>query len=582
VRQTRSEQSPVNRADTALSGAPADSRHSLPFLLELLATSPEAIFAFDRAGICRFASHAGTSLLGLEAGECSGRSWLDFGFAPGSREAFEASCRDVIETGWVAEGRGTREAPGGPCDVEYTLSPWRDDQGAVTGLVCVLRNTARPADTASELARVVRQVTAINEEWRSTLDSLPVLVVLVDGEGKVVRLNRTAEAWGLTQVTQAPGKRLHDLLHPGCAPDACWSEPAFREAPRAIQEGHGLELDVEDPILGRSLRAWFHRLAPLSDGPSAASMVVVLEDITPAVAATLEPDRMEVQLRQAQKMESIGQLAAGIAHEINTPIQFVSDNLVFLHDSFGAFRSLLTTLRETLAAAKRGELTPEKAAETEEGLSGLELDFYVAEVPQAIRQARDGAERVASIVAAMKAFSHPGPAVRKPVDLRSAIDNTVTVARNRWKYHARLEVEHDPQLPAVSCVAGEFNQVMLNLIVNAADAVAEKKRGGGDGDGLGLIRITTRADGAWAEIRVQDDGTGIPDSVRGRIFEPFFTTKEVGQGSGQGLALCHAIIVKKHGGTLDFETEAGRGTTFIVRLPIDPDESAGPEAPPAR
>jgi signal transduction histidine kinase len=206
----------------------------------------------------------------------------------------------------------------------------------------------------------------------------------------------------------------------------------------------------------------------------------------------------------------------------------------------------------------------------------IDLAYLSREVPLAIEQAIDGVGRVATIVQAMKAFSHPGPAEPTPVDIHQAIRNTVTVARNRWKYVATLETEFDPDLPLVPCVPGEFNQVMLNLIVNAADAIADAIKG--DEARKGVITIGTRRDGDWAEIRVDDTGIGVPAPVRQRIFEPFFTTKQIGQGSGQGLALCHAIVVKKHGGALTFETEDGVGSCFIVRLPLAASAMGSPAA----
>ena len=166
----------------------------------------------------------------------------------------------------------------------------------------------------------------------------------------------------------------------------------------------------------------------------------------------------------------------------------------------------------------------------------------------------------------MKDFSHPGSEDKTPLDLNRAIESTITVARNEWKYIADLETDFDPALPPVPCLPGEFNQAVLNLIVNAAHAIAAKF---GDGaGGKGLITVKTRRDGDWADLRICDSGTGIPEAARGRIFEPFFTTKEVGKGTGQGLAIARSVVVDKHGGTIAFETESGKGTTFIVRLPL--------------
>jgi signal transduction histidine kinase len=194
-----------------------------------------------------------------------------------------------------------------------------------------------------------------------------------------------------------------------------------------------------------------------------------------------------------------------------------------------------------------------------------DLEYVTTEIPKALQQSLDGTERVGNIVRAMKDFSHPGTAEKKPIDLNKAIESTVTVARNEWKYVADLVLNLDPTLPPVACLPGELNQVILNLLVNAAHAIGTVA---GKAEGAkGTITITTRMQEDWIEIQIADTGTGIPESARDKIFDPFFTTKEVGKGTGQGLAMAHDVIVKKHGGTLTFETEMGKGTTFIIQLP---------------
>jgi signal transduction histidine kinase len=178
---------------------------------------------------------------------------------------------------------------------------------------------------------------------------------------------------------------------------------------------------------------------------------------------------------------------------------------------------------------------------------------------------QEGVNRVAGIVRAMKRFSHPGPAEKIPTDIHQAIESTILVSRNEWKYVADLTTDFEPGMPLVPCIAGEFNQVILNLIVNAAHAIADAIKGSG---GKGAIRIGTRNNGGFAEIRVSDTGSGIPEAIRSKVFDPFFTTKPVGKGTGQGLAIAHSVIVQKHRGTIRFETENGKGTTFVIQLPF--------------
>jgi signal transduction histidine kinase len=285
---------------------------------------------------------------------------------------------------------------------------------------------------------------------------------------------------------------------------------------------------------------------------------------------------LEVQLRQSQKLESIGQLAAGIAHEINTPTQYVGDNTRFVKDSYDAIVKVLDSHKELLAAAKTGAITPGLVASSEKILLASDLEFLRWQIPQALIETLQGVERVSKIVRAMKEFSHPGGQEKMAADLNKAIESTVTVARNEWKYVADLKLELDASLPPVPCFLGEFNQAVLNLIVNAAHAIGDVVQQ--NPGAKGLITVQTRLDGDCAEIRVADTGTGIPESARSKIFEPFFTTKDVGKGTGQGLAMVYGSIVKRHGGAVTFETEAGRGTTFIIRLPLKP--RAEPEAVP--
>ncbi|HZC25361.1 MAG TPA: PAS domain S-box protein, partial [Candidatus Binatia bacterium] len=256
-----------------------------------------------------------------------------------------------------------------------------------------------------------------------------------------------------------------------------------------------------------------------------------------------ERRQLESQLRHAQKLEGIGQLAAGIAHEINTPTQFVTDNLTFLRDSWNSTFELLERYRNAVREA--ADRLPAGATEAlERAEQSCDLSFIASEVPRAIDQSLDGAHRVARIVRAMKEFSHPDSAEKTATNLNKAIESTVTVARNEWKYVSELVTEFDPTLPAVVCYPGDINQVVLNLIVNAAHAIKEKIKEGEKG----RITVRTRMLDERVEVSVTDTGSGIPEAIRGRVFDPFFTTKEVGKGTGQGLALAYAVVVKKHGG----------------------------------
>ncbi len=274
---------------------------------------------------------------------------------------------------------------------------------------------------------------------------------------------------------------------------------------------------------------------------------------------------LESQLAQAQKLESIGQLAAGIAHEINTPTQYVGDNVRFFQEAFEDFHQVVDAFQHLLQYAKQLDPGHPVIRQTEQCLADADLDYLAAEVPKAIEQTLEGVQRISAIVRSMKEFSHPGSDEMTPIDINKALTSTYTVARNEWKYVAELQTDFDPDLPLVNCFPGELNQVFLNIIINAAHAIESVLPE--NSDQKGIIRISTGVIGKRVEVRISDTGCGIPDDIRHRIFDPFFTTKEVGKGTGQGLAIAHQVITEKHGGVLHVETQPGSGTTFIINLP---------------
>jgi PAS domain S-box-containing protein len=277
--------------------------------------------------------------------------------------------------------------------------------------------------------------------------------------------------------------------------------------------------------------------------------------------------QMEVELRHAQKLEAVGALAAGIAHEINTPIQFIGDNTRFLQTAFTGVRKLLDEYEVICEAARKGVASEELIRSAKAARIDADWEYSREEIPKAIDHALQGIDRVAKIVRAMKEFSHVNQCLEKTaVDLNRAIESTLIVARNELKYVAEVET-HYGELPPVICHLGDLNQVFLNLLINAAHAIGDVVKGTGT---KGRIAVDTSFIGEWIEIAISDTGTGIPKQVQDKVFDPFFTTKEVGKGTGQGLALARAVIVEKHGGTLTFDTQPGKGTTFYVRLPMIP------------
>jgi PAS domain S-box-containing protein len=276
---------------------------------------------------------------------------------------------------------------------------------------------------------------------------------------------------------------------------------------------------------------------------------------------------LEAELVRAHKMEAVGQLAAGIAHEINTPVQYASDNLLFLKRSWAALANLIAICRDIRDKLPFHTITSETLTQFDRACAEADLEYGIVEGSRAIEQSLDGLQRVAMIVRAVRDFSHPASDNMCPTDINKAIETMAAEASNKWKSIAELETRLDRDLPLVPCLAAEFNQIILNLIVNAAEAIAAVVP---DRASKGRIRIITSAFKDWAEIRVEDNGIGIPEGIQNRIFEPFFTTKEFGRGSGQGLSLAHTLIEKRLGGEIRLESKAGEGTTFIIRLPIVP------------
>ena len=322
------------------------------------------------------------------------------------------------------------------------------------------------------------------------------------------------------------------------------------------RKGHSQELGEIHYADERINPSWYHmRAFPLPNH----HVVVSFEDIT-------ERKIMESQTLQTQKLESIGQLAAGIAHEINTPTQYVGDNIRFFSESFADIRQVIVNFRELLTQAKTGKTKPKLIQQLESDIHACDLDYLLDEIPTAIEQSLEGVDRVTKIVRAMKEFSHPAGKEMTNLDINQLIETTVTVTRNEWKYVAEMILDLDPAMPLVPCLPDEFNQVLLNIIVNAAHAIGDVVKN--EAAPLGKITIRTNVTHEYAEVHITDTGAGIPKEIQDKIFNPFFTTKEVGKGTGQGLSISHHVIVKKHGGKITVRSTMGKGSTFTIQLPL--------------
>ena len=400
------------------------------------------------------------------------------------------------------------------------------------------------------------QAEELVKQKRALLATVEAFFIQLTDGAVVAEWTKQAErAFGIP-ASEAIGQPFRELA-------ITWDWAAVQEAITQVTQSreavHLNKLSVMRP----GERARFLKLAlsplPKEDG---LDLVLMGEDITEYLA-------LEHDLSQAQKLESLGQLAAGVAHEINTPTQFVGDNMRFLSDAFTDLQAVLERHAALLTAAKAGQNTSDAITQCETEAQRADLAYLADEVPKAIAQSLDGVERIAKIVRAMKEFAHPGGDEAAYEDLNKAIETTVEVSRNEWKYVAEVTTDLAPDLPLVCCQLGPINQVVLNIIVNAAHAIGDLVKGTTQ---KGRIAITTRAIGEGVEMQIADTGGGIPETIREKIFDPFFTTKPVGKGTGQGLAIARSVV-DKHGGTITLDSQMGQGTTFRIWLPLKPAEA---------
>jgi len=401
-----------------------------------------------------------------------------------------------------------------------------------------------------------RHAGAAQLEIEQLISSLPTIIIGLSLDNNIVLWNVEAEDVLGTDAENVMGSHISQS-----GIDWDWDKildgiihSRYHKSPTRVDDIQLTRPDGEKRFLGLTIN-------PLNGGgKSILGLTIIGADIT-------DRKNMESQLQQSHKMEAIGQLAAGIAHEINTPVQFVGDNTRFFQDSFDDLIQIIKKQQEALAAAGSNSLTEEFVKETEQLIEEIDLEYLEEEIPEAIEQSLKGVERIAKIVQAMKIFAHPGMVSKEPVDINQEIEKTITITRNEWKYVADLKTDFDESLPLVPIFRAEFNQVILNMIVNAAHAIAEINKD--NQSEKGAIHIRTNREGDQAKICIGDTGAGIPEEIRHKIFDLFFTTKEPGKGTGQGLAISHSVIVKKHSGTLTLESQEGEGTIFSIGLPLE-------------
>jgi len=401
------------------------------------------------------------------------------------------------------------------------------------------------------------RVAAANREIKLILEAIPSMLVRIEPDTTVVRWNETAHTLFGLPPEEVLGRPLGE-----CALSWDWAEVEHAIAQCRDDDAalvHNLRFEHPD---GRPGLLELTASAILDENDTRIGLLIQGREVT-------HLRQLENQLLQSQKLEAIGQLAAGIAHEINTPAQFVGDNTQFLRQALSELLPLLEACQALLLATREGRPSDDIAREIVRLAEDADLDFLQTHLPLSVEHIEEGVERIGNVVRSMREFAHPGGREKTLADLNRIIENTIVVARNEYKFVADMETELDPDLPQVMCLTDDIKQALLNVVINATHAIRDVV--GENPQTRGRIRITTASRDGQVEIRVSDTGTGIPEAIRSRVFDPFFTTKPVGGGTGQGLSIAYAAIVDKHGGTITFETVVGRGTTFIIRLPTGHD-----------
>ncbi|MFH0785961.1 MAG: response regulator [Pseudomonadota bacterium] len=403
-----------------------------------------------------------------------------------------------------------------------------------------------------------KNISERTEKLTAIMNNLNVGIVMLDLDMNILELNRKMLEWFPGIALGTPLPCYHVVKNPPGTDvcDDCRMDKTFKthqtcELSKSIStmQGDREFRIVTSPIINKSGIVY--------------AGIALYEDVT-------EKLLLERDLRQAQKLEIVGQLAAGIAHEINSPIQFIGDNISFLKDSFADIAEVVNTYEQLWhTLTESGAIPVEIGRQMSEKVESTDIAYLWEEIPKTFDQSLDGVRRVEKIVRAMKDFSHPGSDEKTTVDINKMLESTITVCRNEWKYVAEMETDFTPDLPLVPCFSGEISQAFLNIIVNGAHAIGDITEGGRKGKGTISIR-TSMTENKNIQIKISDTGGGIPQEIQDLVFDAFFTTKARGKGTGQGLAIARRVVIDKHQGALFFETEKGKGTTFVIELPAVP------------
>jgi len=458
-------------------------------------------------------------------------------------------------------------ADGEKRDLLITAVPQFGHQMQFDGTFGVFRDITERKKTEQALYIVQNLLVSEKELLSTTLMSIADGVIVTDRDGLVILFNRAAESITGYTFSEAIHRPVVDVLNlrVSSSLDKISDVVNYLVELERVQKKYSIyrapvliTKNGEKLLLSGSITS----LTSADTEKETAGYVIVFQNIT-------EKQRSDAQNALSQKMQAIGELAAGIAHEINTPIQYVGDNIKFLRKAYAKYTETLTAYQDMVKERLDQTISQDIFNQLEALAIQKKIPYYTEEIPRAIQESLDGTERVRKIVLAMREFSHPSEKEKKLSDLNHGIETTIVISRNEWKYCADLESDLDQQLPLVYCQIDEINQVVLNMIVNAAQSIQEKMLQDQTPDQKGKITVRTVALQNCVRIHITDTGNGIQPEIRGRIFDPFFTTKGVGKGTGQGLSMAHNIIVNNHQGSISVDSEPGQGTTFTIELPLE-------------
>lgn len=409
-----------------------------------------------------------------------------------------------------------------------------------------------------KVQEILRKARDLAEFRRAEIEKLVAaissLLIAVDSEGKIFQWNETAAQFFSIDEAMSIGKPLLEVLNDCITPDKL---AEIMEKGLADGEGKPFSnLEIPIDFNDKGVRLLLAVINPIldSDG-NQLGFLLLAEDIT---------HRKEEERRRnlSQRLESLGQMAGNIAHEIKTPLQFIGNNGQFLCDSFKDISKFYQAVFECILEIEQSD-KKQAAEKIRQAIERCDMEYHLREAPKACDQVVDGVAAVSNVIRSMKEYFHPGKGVMEKADVNRLLRSTIVIVQNEIKKLLDIDMDFYPDLPQIPCYQGELTQVFMNLLGNAADAIQERENRGTPG----LIKITTTLEGNEIVITITDNGCGIPDAIRDNVFEPFFTTKEVGKGTGQGLPMAHNIV-EKHKGKIYFKSRVGEGTSFYVHLPI--------------